>query len=100
MHRLLSAKHQLLILVYIFLKQMSSHRDETSGSNDNTSNSYLRTPNRRSPVWEYYEPELVEEDGIVKLREGRQVQLASEITLQNIAQRSLVKLGTDRKSVV
>ncbi|KAG2619308.1 hypothetical protein PVAP13_3NG140927, partial [Panicum virgatum] len=24
------------------------------------------SPNRRSPVWEYYEPELIEEDGVLK----------------------------------
>jgi len=44
---------------------MSSHRSDDSTTNDNTKNS-LPSPNRRSPVWEYYEPELIDEDGVLK----------------------------------
>jgi hypothetical protein len=47
---------------------MSSHHSDASTTNDNTGNSSLQSPspNRRSPVWEYYEPELIDEDDVLK----------------------------------
>jgi hypothetical protein len=57
---------RLLIIVYAFLKQMSSHQLVVSGSGDSTNSSTSPSPNRRAPVWKYYEPELVELDGVLK----------------------------------
>ncbi|XP_034586733.1 zinc finger BED domain-containing protein RICESLEEPER 2-like [Setaria viridis] len=45
---------------------MSSHRLEASGTSESTNNNSSQTPNRRAPVWEYYEPDLVEIDGVLK----------------------------------
>ncbi|CAO2162174.1 unnamed protein product [Urochloa humidicola] len=45
---------------------MSSHQTEESGTNGNTNTNSSQTPNKRSPVWEYFEPELVHIDGVLK----------------------------------
>ncbi|CAN6179456.1 unnamed protein product, partial [Urochloa humidicola] len=39
---------------------------EASGTNESTNTSSSQTPNKRAPVWEYYEPELVHIDGVLK----------------------------------
>lgn len=45
---------------------MSSHSSETSGTNENIDDHPSHTPNRRSKVWEFFEQELIEEDGVMK----------------------------------
>jgi len=45
---------------------MSTLQLEASGTSESTDNSSSQTPNRRAPIWEYYEPELVRIDGALK----------------------------------
>jgi len=45
---------------------MSSLQLEASGTSESTGNSSSQTPNRKAPIWEYYEPELVRIDGALK----------------------------------
>jgi len=45
---------------------MSSFQLEASGTSESTGNSSSQTPNRKAPIWEYYEPELVRIDGALK----------------------------------
>ena len=66
MHNLLTARlYQNVDEFFFYYWQMSSHRSDDSTTNDNTGNS-LPSPNSWSPVWEYYEPELIDEDGVLK----------------------------------
>ncbi|KAG2576905.1 hypothetical protein PVAP13_6NG119730 [Panicum virgatum] len=46
--------------------EMSSLQLEASGTSESTGNSSSQTPNRKAPIWEYYEPELVRIDGALK----------------------------------
>jgi hypothetical protein len=48
-----------------FLNIISSLPLETSGTSDSINHS-SQTPTRRSKVWEHFEPELVEVDGVMK----------------------------------
>ncbi|XP_039811926.1 zinc finger BED domain-containing protein RICESLEEPER 2-like [Panicum virgatum] len=45
---------------------MSSLQLEASGTSERTDNSSSQTPNRKEPIREYYEPELVRIDGALK----------------------------------
>ena len=56
----------MVSIVYAFSKQMSSLPLEASGTSESTGNSSSQTPNRKAPIWEYYEPELVMIDGALK----------------------------------
>ena len=56
----------MVSIVYAFSKQMSSLQLEASGTSESTDNSSSQTPNRKAPIWEYYEPELVRIDGALK----------------------------------
>jgi len=47
--------------------EMSSLQLEASGTSESTGNSSSQTPNRKAPIWEYYEPELVKIDGALKV---------------------------------